>query len=61
MPTPELVKQVAQELKEIQNAPPIAYGPTVPTCHFTGRILKETKLVETVEVNGQPQQRFTGG
>jgi hypothetical protein len=61
MPTPELVRQVAEELKEIQNAPPIAYGPTVPTCHLTGRILKETKLIETLEVNNRVHQRFTGG
>lgn len=38
-PSPELVKQVAEELKQIQNAPPIAYGPSIPTCHFCGRII----------------------
>jgi hypothetical protein len=67
MPTPELIKQVAEELKEIQNAPPIAYGPTVPTCHFTGRILKtQGELVEVRGIEGPnggeaPVNRFKGG
>lgn len=64
-PSPELVKQVKQEMEEIKNAPPIAYGPTVPTCHFCGRVLTgEQKHVETLTQdcrNGQVHQRLMGG
>jgi creatinine amidohydrolase/Fe(II)-dependent formamide hydrolase-like protein len=59
-PSPELVKQVAEELKEIQNAPPIMYGPSVPRCHFCGAIEtshENLELVETVDGN----QRHRGG
>lgn len=38
-PSPELVKQIAEEYKQILNAPPIAYGPSIPTCHFCGRVI----------------------
>ncbi len=47
-PNPELVKQVAEEYKEILNAPPIRYGPTIPTCHFCGSILEDNEA-ERVE------------
>lgn len=40
-PSPELIRQVAREMEEIRNAPPIVYGPSVPTCHFCGQIVKE--------------------
>lgn len=57
-PSPELVKQVAEELKEIQNAPPIMYGVTIPTCHFCGQVIQgEAVHVETVDKH----QRFKGG
>jgi hypothetical protein len=57
-PSPELIKQVAEELREIQNAPPIAYGPSIPTCHFCGRIVPEHERthVETID----KQERFAG-
>jgi len=62
-PNPELVKQVAEEFKAIDNAPPIAYGTTVPTCHFCGRIIEgEAKHVETLrQEDGSVHERFAGG
>jgi len=62
-PNPELVKQVAEEYKEILNAPPFMYGATIPTCHFCGRILQheERVLVETHKAdNGQVHERYMG-
>jgi hypothetical protein len=61
-PSPELVKQVAEELKEILNAPPIMYGPTIPTCHFCGQVIQheERALVETHKIDGETHERFRG-
>lgn len=63
-PNPELVKQVAEEFKQIQNAPPIRYGATLPTCHFCGAIIQgEPKLVEAIrnQDTGHLHERFAGG
>jgi len=61
-PSPELIKQVAQELKEIQNAPPIVYGVTIPTCGFCGQIIKhgEKIHVETHKSDSGTHERFRG-
>jgi hypothetical protein len=58
-PSPELVKQVAEELKEIQNAPPIAYGVSIPTCHFCGQVIPQEEAVH-IETVGE-HRRFKGG
>lgn len=59
-PSPELVKQVAEEYRQILNAPPIAYGPSIPTCHFCGSIVKEHERV-LVEVAGPDKtERWAG-
>jgi hypothetical protein len=53
-----LEKQVAMEAAAIKNAQPVAYGATIPTCHFCGRILPEPgKRVELVD----GAERFIGG
>jgi creatinine amidohydrolase/Fe(II)-dependent formamide hydrolase-like protein len=44
------VKQVAEEYQEILNAPPIAYGVSIPTCHFCGRILKHEEATPVTGV-----------
>lgn len=58
-PSPELVKQVAREMQEILNAPPIAYGVSISTCHFCGRILQNEEA-EHVETIGE-HRRYRGG
>jgi len=64
-PSPELVKQVAEEYKTILGAPPIMYGVTIPTCHFCGQVIKHEEKVhiETLkhEATGLIVQRFQGG
>lgn len=62
-PTPELVKQVEAEYKEILTAPPIMYGPNVPRCGFCGCIAKcheELTLVESHKHGDQIVERHKG-
>jgi hypothetical protein len=59
-PSPELVRQIAREMEEITNAPPIVYGPTIPTCHFCGRIVKEHERTLVEVVGPDRQERFRG-
>lgn len=53
-----LEQQIAKEREEILNAAPIVYGPSIPTCHLCGRILKpeEAKRIEVIAGN----ERFAG-
>ena len=59
-PSPELVQQVAQELKEIQNAPPIIYGATIPRCDFCGAIVSSHEDLKHIETHDGMNHRRKG-
>ena len=61
-----LDKQVAWERAAIENAAPVAYGPTIPRCHFCGRIVSGNLYPahDALPVNGTTvmiAERFKGG
>ena len=55
-----LEAQIAKERRELANAPTVAFGATIPRCHFCGKIVKTLTRVERIGEAGAEAERFKG-